>query len=416
MNVGIAALAQTHQLEIDRLMDFCYRNGAFNGTILVVENEKIIYNKAFGIANFKTNEPLKINSAFYLGSVAKQFTAMAIMILKEQNKLSYSDGLLKYFPEFPEYASKITIKNLLTHTSGLSDYYDKNAFKPGFKNEDVLSFLIKQPALDFEPGEKYYYSNSAYVLLSMIVEKVTGEPYRVFMEKNVFTPLSMNSTFVFDESKPEIKNRVTGYNLIGEKDDYDAYTTGGGGMYSTTDDLYLWDMALNSNKLISKDALDEAFSSIILNDGTISNYGYGWMIEYVNNYKSVFHTGGLAGFRTNIHKDLKNNNTVILLSNNGNANALKYISRAIQDILCKTSINEYKFPVSLILFKISQNQNIEQVINRYKEIAKNNNDEFDISEIQLNAFGYMLLMDNRKEDALEVFKFNLGENPKIINP
>jgi len=151
MNVGLAALAQNHQLEIDKLMDFCYTNGAFNGTILVVENEKIIYNKAFGLSNFKTNEPLKINSAFYLGSVAKQFTAMAIMILKEQNKLSYSDGLLKYFPEFPEYASKITIKHLLTHTSGLSDYYDNNAFKPGFKNEDVLSFLIKQPTLDFEP-------------------------------------------------------------------------------------------------------------------------------------------------------------------------------------------------------------------------------------------------------------------------
>jgi len=236
------------------------------------------------------------------------------------------------------------------------------------------------------------------------------------MEKNVFAPLNMKLTFVFDESKPEIKNRVTGYNLIGEKDDYDAYTTGGGGMYSTADDLYLWDMALNSNKLINKDALDEAFSSIILNDGTISSYGYGWMIEYVNNYKSVFHTGGLAGFRTNVHKDLKNNNTIILLSNNGNANALKYISRSIQDILCKTSINEYKFPVSLKLFKISQNQNIEQVINAYREIEKNNNGEYDVSEVQLNALGYMLLMDKREEDALEVFRFNLEANPNIVNP
>jgi CubicO group peptidase (beta-lactamase class C family) len=249
----------------------------------------------------------------------------------------------------------------------------------------------------------------------MIVERVTGDSFRSFMENNIFIPLGMKSTFVVDEPNLGIKNRVTGYSLIGEKDDYNAFTTGGGGMYSTTEDLYLWDQALSSNRLISKDASDEAFSSTILNDGTISNYGFGWMIEYVNNYKSVYHTGGLVGFRTIIHKDLMHNNAIILLSNKGNANALKYISRAIQDIICKTSLNEYKFPISLKLFKISQNQEIEQIINTFKKIAETNNGEFDISEIQLNKFGYMLLMDRREEDALEVFKYNLELNPQIGN-
>ena len=408
--------AQTKISKIDSLMRFCYENGAFNGTILVVENGEMIYHNALGFANLHSGEPLKNNSAFYLGSVSKQFTAMAIMILKEQNKLSYSDKFVKYFPEFPEYTNQITIKHLLTHTSGLTDYYELGVFRSGFTNDDVLKVMLQQPSLDFTPGEKYHYSNSAYVLLSMVVEKVSGLSFKTFMEENVFHPLGMNSTFVYDESMPKIKNRVIGYNLIGEVDDYNAFTTGGGGMYSTTRDLLLWDRALNSNKLVSQDVLDEAFTPMILNDGTASNYGHGWMIEYTGQNKSVFHTGGLAGFRTNVFKDLKNRSSITMLSNMGEANALKSISRAIQAILSNSSTNELHLPVSLKLFKLSEGNAIERVIETYHELKKTDKDGFDLSEKQLNSLGYMLLMKKRDQDAMAIFRLNFELNPKVINP
>jgi len=171
----------------------------------------------------------------------------------------------------------------------------------------------------------------------MIVEKISGISFKTFMEKNVFIPLGMNSTLVFDQSKSEIKNRTTGFNLVGDIDDYNAFTTGGGGMYSTTGDLYLWDQALYTDKLIPQTSLNEAFTPLVLNDGTVSNYGYGWMIEYNGQNKSVFHTGGLSGFRTNIYRDLANHNTVILFTNYGSSEVLKSLSRSIQLIFTRFS-------------------------------------------------------------------------------
>lgn len=416
MNMGIAVSAQSHQLEISSLMDFYYKNGAFSGMVLVVGNGKIIYDKAFGFANLKTKEPLITNSAFYLASVSKQFTAMAIMMLEEQGSLSYHDKLSKYFPEFPEYANQVTIKHLLTHTSGMVDYYDSGYFKPGFTNDDVLSAMLKQPSLEFTPGEKYAYSNSAYVILSMIVEKVSGMSFREFMEKNILNPLQMNSTIVFDQSNPEIKNRTTGFNLVGDIDDYNAFTTGGGGMYSTTGDLYLWDQALYTDKLIPQASLNEAFTPTVLNDGTVSNYGYGWMIEYNDQDKSVFHTGGLSGFRTNIYRELSKHNTVILFTNYGSAEVLKSISRSIQAILHDSPVATPWLPASLKLFKLSEDKPIEKVIDTYHDLVKNRNDEFDLSEKQLNSLGYMLLKKKREQDAMAIFRLNLELHPALINP
>lgn len=246
--------------KIDKLMTYCYENDMFNGTVLVASDGEVVYKNALGYANFHDMEELKPISVFCIGSIGKQFTSMAIMMLKEQEKLDYEDRLSDYFPEFQDYADKITIRHLLNHTSGIPDWMDCSEFRvrPGdFKdditNKDVFEFLVQIDSLQFMPGEKYSYSSSGYVLLAMIVEKVSGEPFYKFMKKNIFDPLDMKNTLVWNETKPEIPNKTIGYNQFGEKDDYNILTMGAGSIYSTIEDLYKWDQgALHRETCLSR--------------------------------------------------------------------------------------------------------------------------------------------------------------------
>ena len=157
--------------------------GQFSGSILVAEQGRIIYERGFGKADIKHNLVFTPDTPVYLASLTKQFTAMAVMMLAEQHKLSYGDPLSKYFPEFPSYAQKINIRNLLNHTSGIPDYVGIGVEHPGLTNREVLNALIRQDSPRFGPGEKFEYSNSNYVLLGLIIEKLSGEPYRVFLQK-----------------------------------------------------------------------------------------------------------------------------------------------------------------------------------------------------------------------------------------
>ena len=319
---------------IGELMTALNRKGDFNGSILVAENGNIIYDTAFGFANLLTREPLNDSSSFYLASVSKQFTAMAIMILKGQNKLSYNDTLTKFFPQFPAYANKITIRNLLMHTSGLPDYFGMgNLYRPGLNNQDVLNALIAQKKLNFYPGNRFSYSNSGYVMLAMIAEKVSGKPFNVFMKEFIFDPLGMKNTLVFDSSKPVIKNRAVGFNKNGELDDYEILTAGDGGIYSTTHDLFLWDQSLYHNKLVDSSTLAEAFHEAKLNNGSLSNYGFGWAIVRNANNKIIHHSGSLNGYRTAIYMDMENHNSIIILTNKGDAANVEAITRRILQIL-----------------------------------------------------------------------------------
>jgi len=273
--------------KIDKLMQYSYENGMFNGVILVTNSGEPIYKKAFGYADKINNRKLNDSSIFYLASVSKQFTAMAIMILKEQGKLSFEDKLTMYFPEFSGFANDVTIKQLMTHTSGMPDQYRLGIYKAGLTNEMVKEALLKHGKLNFKPGYKYSYSNGGYVLLSLIVEKVSGISFHEFMELNIFNPLGMANTLVYDESAPNIENRAVGYDHEGELNDYNIFTTGAGGMYSNVHDLYLWDQALYTEILVSKTSLEEAFTSTYLNNGTLSNYGYGWIVSDNNGQKVV---------------------------------------------------------------------------------------------------------------------------------
>jgi CubicO group peptidase (beta-lactamase class C family) len=319
--------------KLDSIINSCYQNGEFNGTILVSRNKKVVYRKALGYANFDTKEKLIPESVFYLASVSKQFTAMAIMILSERNKLTYNDKLSKFFPEFPSYANNVTIKHLLTHTSGIPDHFRLNSYKPDLTNQDVLAILIKQKFLDYKPGDRFEYSNSGYILLAMITEKVSGIPFHEFMKANVFDPLGMTNTLVYDESKPLINNRAIGYSMDGTLYDYNILTTGAGGIFSTIDDLYLWDQALYTGTLVSWGTIYEAFTPFILNNGEISNYSFGWFIYEDERRKTVSHSGSFSGFRTHICRDLANKNAYMLLTNNGDAFEMNKVVNAIRVFL-----------------------------------------------------------------------------------
>lgn len=326
-------IAQSKADNFEQLLSFSHKHGMFNGCLLIAENGRVIYTGAFGLANKETDEPLNTESAFYLASVSKQLTAMAIMILETQGKLSFEDKLSKFFPEFPDYADKISIDHLLTHTSGIPDYFSLGIYKPDLTNKDVLETLIKQKHLEFEPGEKYSYSNGGYVLLSLIVEQASDEPFHAFLKKNVFEPLGMERSLVFDESKPHIVNRAAGYSGDGKRADYEILTTGDGGIYSTVEDLYKWDRALYSNKLISNKDLQKAFTPRVLTNGRSTNYGYGWMIKSRSQEKTVFHGGSLSGYRTFIERQLESENTIIVLSNGGDSFSDKEILTALRRIL-----------------------------------------------------------------------------------
>ncbi|WP_426092420.1 serine hydrolase domain-containing protein [Flavobacterium sp. DSR3-2] len=245
------AVAQNKTAELDKLMNQAHANGVFNGSILVAENGKVIYRKGFGYANKETKQLLKPEFCFDLASVSKQFTAMGIMILKERNKLSYDDKITKYFPEFPAFGKDITIRNLLNNTSGMP-LYQPFANKDNLTNAEILKIIEEREALDANIGERYVYNNAGYVMLGLIIEKVSNMSLAEFLKENIFKPLKMKNSLISDAPKIDLKNRALGYSVIGELDDYTVSHTGSTSLFSNVDDLFLWDQALYTEKLVSK--------------------------------------------------------------------------------------------------------------------------------------------------------------------
>lgn len=219
--LNVNCLSNSKTEKIDELLSYCHERGMFNGCALIAEHGNKIYSKALGYIDYETREKLNTDTSFYIGSIAKQFTAMAIMMLKEQKKLKYDDRLSNYFPEFPSYAEKITVRHLLTHTAGIANYTEFDIIKTGLTNREVFNFLVSREKLDFEPGTKNSYSNGGYVLLAMIVEKVSGMSYPDFLKKRIFSPLKMDRAEVFNESSQPISNRAVGFTIYGDKNDYD---------------------------------------------------------------------------------------------------------------------------------------------------------------------------------------------------
>jgi CubicO group peptidase (beta-lactamase class C family) len=293
--------------------------------VLVIKDGKTVYRRSRGLADLDAKTRLGTQSQFYIASLSKQFTAISIIMLEERGKLGYDDKLVKYFPDLASFAGDITVRQLLTHTSGLLDHLDvvKDEVS-GWTNDDVIKLLKRENRVLFPPGEKVSYTNSGYVLLSMIVEKVSGESFPVFLKKNIFDPLKMNSTGVAVRGVT-FPNRVRGYSQVDGKwtpSEYDAFTTGGGGIYSTLEDMEKWDRSLSEKPLISSASMRLASTANKLNNGKPTAYGFGWLAEFapkgdLANVWYVASFGDFKGFKA-MHKRIPERRfSVIILANNG---------------------------------------------------------------------------------------------------
>lgn len=304
----LIAHAQDHLLEkkLDSLLTKNFKREEPGIAVLVARKGKIIYQKAFGSANMELDVPMQPDMVFRVGSITKQFTAIAILQLVEQGKISLQDSLQKFIPWFPSRGHTITIEHLLTHTSGLHEYMTINHPDPYIKRHDIsLQIIIdhfKDAPLDFEPGTKYNYTNSGYALLGAIIEKVSGKPYHQYMKENVLERAGLKHTSYAKESEI-IPKRVTGYTRDAgyyENTYYETTSLGiaAGDLLSTMPDLLQWHQALKEEKLIKKPLLEKAQSRYRLKNGNYINYGYGWLLDSLFARKCIYHAGQVSGFIT----------------------------------------------------------------------------------------------------------------------
>jgi CubicO group peptidase (beta-lactamase class C family) len=406
--------SQGNASRIDALMHMLAERGQFNGSILVSESGRVIYQNGFGTADAAKGVAFTSDTPCYLASLTKQFTAMAVMMLGERHKLSYADALSKYFPQFPAYAQKITIRSLLNHTSGIPDYVGLGLEHEGLTDRDVLDALIKQSKPNFAAGEKFEYSNSGYILLALIIEKVSAQPYAMFLKRNIVQPLGMKSTFVRGPNTSLPQNAAHGYSRFGDDDDYTLFTYGEGGIYSTVRDLYKWDQASYKGRLVKSSTLQEAFTSTKLNDGTASNYGFGWGIAMVNGEPVVSHAGRFGGFNTYVKRFIKRNNAIIFLTNNDFRN-MGAIGNAIINILDNKPYQLPKLSIADAMYKKYRSAGIASAITFYAEMKKKDDGTYDFSESELNELGYEIMGTNKFKDAIDILKLNAEAFPGSSN-
>jgi CubicO group peptidase (beta-lactamase class C family) len=287
----------------------------------VIRDGVLIKARGYGLANIELNVPVKPETVFQTGSVGKQFTAAAIMILVEERKVGLDDRISKYLPGTPEVWKSITVRNLLTHTSGIPDYESDNAIdlRADYTEDELFQKLCALP-LSFGPGEKFVYSNKGYVLLGFLIHKVTGEFYGDFLQERIFRPLGMTSTRIISEADI-IPNRAAGYRLVnGEIKNQEwvsptLNTTADGALYTNVLDMAKWDAALYTDKLLKKGSLDQMWSAVRLNDGKTAPYGFGWDVTDVNGHRLIEHGGSWQGFATHISRYANDRFTVVVLTN-----------------------------------------------------------------------------------------------------
>ena len=288
-------------------------------SVLVSQNGDIIYQKGFGYADIEKKIPVTPDTKFKIGSVSKQFTAVAILKLQEEGKIKTGDKLSKYIPGFPR-GNEVTIYQLLTHTSGIHDYNSQPDFemsKPVTPQE--LLDIIKKLPYDFNPGERYLYNNSGYFILGYIVSQISGKTLSEYLSETFFKPLGMKNTGIY-ETNIALNNEAQGYNMNGEKvkkADFQemSWALGVGSIYSTTKDLYEWNEAVFNGKVLSNATLKAAFTQAVLNSGSKVDYGFGWFLITNRGLKFIQHSGGVSGFSAYLERQPENKLTVCILLN-----------------------------------------------------------------------------------------------------
>ena len=421
-----SSLAQNKAEKIEQLMSKYSEYGQFNGTVLVAEQGKIMYKKGFGMANMEWDIPNQTTTKFRLGSITKQFTGMLILQLSEQGKLKLDVPISTYITDYPKPSGdKITIHHLLTHTAGIPNYTSfPNFFKETSRNFYTPEEFVKQFSslpLEFEPGEKFAYSNSGYFLLGYIIEKVTGKSYEECLQSQIFTPLKMTNSG-FDHSEIILKNRAAAYEKRGNDFINAPYIDmnlpyAAGSLFSTVEDLYLWDQALYTEKLISAKSKELYFGKHIATGGG-GYYGYGWgkyELPIENSTEKLQineHSGGINGFNTLITRIPSDKNLIVFLNNTGSAN-LSDMSKAIRAILYNKTYSMPKQSLAKNLSNDINTKGLTTALLHYKENQKS--DVYAIKEDEMNSLGYEFLQSGKIKEAIEIFKLNVEAFPNSGN-
>lgn len=315
---AIPAFPQNIPAKLDTLLNAYVKVLGFNGTVLVATKGAVIFEKGYGYKNKSTNARNDTNTVFQIGSITKQFTSAIILQLAEQNKLSLQDSLAKYIPDYPN-GGKITIENLLTHTAGVYNYTNDVNFMVNETahpiNRDSLVNRFKYKPLDFPPGQKFSYSNSGYILLGYIIEKVTGQSYFQVVRQRIFQPLHMDHSG-FDFTHLRSPDKAIGYtspdsttpaSIVDSSVSFAA-----GAIYTTVGDLYKWDLALREGKIINPASQEKAYTP------HLSQYGYGWIIGTVDSKRVIEHGGGITGFVSDIRRIPEDETCIVVLDNQPN--------------------------------------------------------------------------------------------------
>ena len=299
-----------------------YTGNVPGAAVMVIRNGRPIFTRGYGLADLDKKIPVEPRTNFRLASVTKQFTAMCIMQLVEQGKLSYSTTLKEIFPEFPAYGGKITVRNLLNHTSGLIAYEDliPDTATTQVLDDDVLKMMMALDSTYFPPGTQFRYSNTGYAVLARVVEQVSGQSFPDYLEEHIFRPLGMKNTVAYVQGVNEVPFRAFGYAVENGKFVFrdqspTSAVLGDGGIYSSVLDLFKWDQALYTEKLVKKATLQEAFTPAVLANGDTTNYGFGWRIDHYRGHLRIHHTGSTCGFRNVIQRFPDDHFTVIILTN-----------------------------------------------------------------------------------------------------
>ncbi|MCX6204172.1 MAG: serine hydrolase [Bacteroidetes bacterium] len=308
--------------KIDAIFSAYNSDSKPGASVLVYQNDKIVFQKGYGVKELTNFEKIDPYTNFRLASVTKQFTAMSILLLAKNNKLSLEDPLTKYFSSFPAYGKKIKIKHLLTHSSGLVDYEDLMPVtqqKP-LHDTNCLQLMYLTDSLYFQAGTDYRYSNTGYGILALIVEKISGQDFATFLKQNIFMPLGMKSTVAFEEGKSSVVNRAYGSsfeNGVWTQTDQSLTSAvlGDGGIYTNTVEMTKWIKALWDYKLLSPEMQKTAWSRKKLDNGKIIDYGYGWHVEDYNNITHPHHGGSSIGFRNHILLFPEQKLMIIVLTN-----------------------------------------------------------------------------------------------------
>lgn len=421
-----SAFAQDKAAKIDQLISLHHKYGQFNGSALVVDDGKVIYKKSVGLANMEWNIPNAPDTKFRLGSITKQFTATLILQLVEQGKIKLDGKLIDYLPDYrKDTGAKVTIHNLLSHTSGIPSYTSL----PGFfanvsRNPFTVDEFIKKYTsgdLEFEPGTKFVYDNSGYFLLGAIIEKVTGKPYEQVLKENIFDPLGMKNSG-YDQWKTIIGKRATGYTQTPRGYETAPYLDmsipyAAGSLYSTVEDLYLWDQALYGDKILS------AKSKALMFTPNLNNYGYGFVMTKATLapptklvVQVIQHGGGINGFNTQIVRMTNEKRLIVLLDNAEHGQHLNKIVQGIMSVLYDQPYDIPKQSIATVLMTSFQEKDVASAVKEYRALkAGATAAEYDFSETELNRLGYQLLQMKKVTDAIEIFKLNVEMFPQAAN-